>query len=143
MPSVSTIFLFGGNIFYQNLLYLYNCSQFYLGLTYFVSYWLSRELGRKMARSSEAEKQIVLLNSEDVLQTCLVCSDIATGRHYGVISCEGCKGFFKRSIRKDMRYACRNGGDCPIDRSQRNRCRRCRLNKCLKMGMKKSGKFFL
>ena len=97
-----------------------------------------------MARSSEAERQIVLINSEHVvLQTCLVCDDIATGRHYGVISCEGCKGFFKRSIRRDMRYTCRSGGDCPIDRSQRNRCRLCRLNKCLKMGMKKSGKFFL
>lgn len=72
-------------------------------------------------------------------QTCLVCEDMATGRHYGVISCEGCKGFFKRSIRKSMRYSCRDGGDCPIDRLQRNRCRRCRLNKCLKMGMKKEG----
>ena len=93
-----------------------------------------------MAQSiHEAEGNAV--NSEAVvLQTCLVCDDMATGKHYGVISCEGCKGFFKRSVRKNMRYTCRDGGDCPIDRSQRNRCRRCRLNKCLKMGMKKSGK---
>lgn len=34
-------------------------------------------------------------------------------------------------------YSCRDGGDCPIDRLQRNRCRRCRLNKCLKMGMRR------
>ncbi|KAG7275359.1 hypothetical protein CRUP_007915 [Coryphaenoides rupestris] len=37
-------------------------------------------------------------------QYCAVCSDYASGYHYGVWSCEGCKAFFKRSIqgmRKD------------------------------------------
>lgn len=29
---------------------------------------------------------------------CAVCSDYASGYHYGVWSCEGCKAFFKRSI---------------------------------------------
>ena len=73
--------------------------------------------------------------------TCLVCEDKASGRHYGIVACEGCKGFFKRSIRKSLMYSCRDGGDCPIDRLQRNRCRRCRLNKCLKMGMRKEGQY--
>ena len=38
---------------------------------------------------------------------CVVCGDRASGRHYGVVSCEGCKGFFKRSMRKDQGYRCR------------------------------------
>ncbi|CAB4036151.1 orphan steroid hormone receptor 2-like, partial [Paramuricea clavata] len=105
-------------------------------------YYINSEFGEQMARSNQEDEGNVVNSQVVVLQTCLVCDDIATGRHYGVISCEGCKGFFKRSIRKSMRYTCRDGGDCPIDRSQRNRCRRCRLNKCLKMGMKKSGKYF-
>lgn len=32
------------------------------------------------------------------MRFCAVCSDYASGYHYGVWSCEGCKAFFKRSI---------------------------------------------
>ncbi|XP_068720123.1 nuclear receptor subfamily 2 group C member 2-like [Montipora capricornis] len=68
---------------------------------------------------------------------CLVCGDRATGKHYGIVACEGCKGFFKRSVRKNLKYSCQANGACPIDKVHRNRCQRCRLNKCLTMGMKK------
>ena len=60
----------------------------------------------------------------------------ATGRHYGAISCEGCKGFFKRSIRKQLGYTCRGGKDCEVTKHHRNRCQYCRLQKCLTMGMR-------
>ncbi|NXY50056.1 RXRG protein, partial [Ceuthmochares aereus] len=59
------------------------------------------------------------------------------GKHYGVYSCEGCKGFFKRTIRKDLIYTCRDNKDCLIDKRQRNRCQYCRYQKCLAMGMKR------
>uniref|UniRef100_A0A8C3JT31 Nuclear receptor domain-containing protein n=1 Tax=Calidris pygmaea TaxID=425635 RepID=A0A8C3JT31_9CHAR len=56
------------------------------------------------------------------------------GKHYGVYSCEGCKGFFKRTIRKDLTYTCRDNKDCVVDKRQRNRCQYCRYQKCLATG---------
>ena len=58
------------------------------------------------------------------------------GRHYGAISCEGCKGFFKRSIRKQLGYQCRGNKECEVTKHARNRCQYCRLQKCLAMGMR-------
>lgn len=68
---------------------------------------------------------------------CSICGDKASGKHYGVYSCEGCKGFFKRTVRKDLKYACREDRNCVIDKRQRNRCQYCRYQKCLSMGMKR------
>ncbi|KAK3505871.1 hypothetical protein QTP70_019454 [Hemibagrus guttatus] len=68
---------------------------------------------------------------------CAICGDRSSGKHYGVYSCEGCKGFFKRTIRKDLTYTCRDNKECLIDKRQRNRCQYCRYQKCLAMGMKR------
>lgn len=68
---------------------------------------------------------------------CSICGDRASGKHYGVYSCEGCKGFFKRTVRKDLTYACREDKNCTIDKRQRNRCQYCRYQKCLACGMKR------
>jgi hypothetical protein len=40
-------------------------------------------------------------------QQCAICGDRATGKHYGAASCDGCKGFFRRSVRKNHVYTCR------------------------------------
>lgn len=38
---------------------------------------------------------------------CKVCGDVSSGKHYGVHSCEGCKGFFKRVVNLKLNYQCR------------------------------------
>ncbi|XP_058243026.1 retinoic acid receptor RXR-beta-B isoform X1 [Hemibagrus wyckioides] len=68
---------------------------------------------------------------------CAICGDRSSGKHYGVYSCEGCKGFFKRTVRKDLSYICRDSKECLVDKRQRNRCQYCRYQKCLAMGMKR------
>lgn len=75
------------------------------------------------------------------VELCLVCGDRASGRHYGAISCEGCKGFFKRSIRKQLGYQCRGTMNCEVTKHHRNRCQFCRLQKCLASGMRSDCKF--
>uniref|UniRef100_A0AC35TX40 Nuclear receptor domain-containing protein n=1 Tax=Rhabditophanes sp. KR3021 TaxID=114890 RepID=A0AC35TX40_9BILA len=76
------------------------------------------------------------LSRDMCVEPCVVCSDKASGRHYGAVSCEGCKGFFKRSIRKQIGYVCRGNKDCPVTKFHRNRCQYCRLKKCLSSGMR-------
>lgn len=71
---------------------------------------------------------------------CAVCGDRATGKHYGANSCDGCKGFFRRSVRKNHMYSCRFKKNCIVDKDKRNQCRYCRLKKCFRAGMKKEGK---
>ncbi|XP_072346590.1 nuclear receptor ROR-alpha-like [Scyliorhinus torazame] len=66
---------------------------------------------------------------------CKICGDKSSGIHYGVITCEGCKGFFRRSQQNSVTYTCSQQQNCPIDRASRNRCQRCRLRKCLELGM--------
>lgn len=68
---------------------------------------------------------------------CVVCVDKSSGYHYGVSSCEGCKGFFRRSVQKNMQYTCHKDKNCPINKVTRNRCQYCRLQKCFAMGMSK------
>ncbi|CAH2060453.1 unnamed protein product, partial [Iphiclides podalirius] len=93
-----------------------------------------------ISENMEAQDQMELKYSASGevggLELCIVCGDRASGRHYGAISCEGCKGFFKRSIRKKLGYQCRGSMNCEVTKHHRNRCQYCRLQKCLACGMR-------
>ena len=62
---------------------------------------------------------------------CMVCGDRASGYHYNVLSCEGCKGFYRRIVTEENRVLmCKFGGDCKMDLYWRRKCPSCRLKKC-------------
>ncbi|XP_066525441.1 peroxisome proliferator-activated receptor alpha a isoform X2 [Hoplias malabaricus] len=65
---------------------------------------------------------------------CRVCADRASGFHYGVHACEGCKGFFRRTIRLKLEYD-KCDRKCKIQKKNRNKCQYCRFHKCLAVGM--------
>ncbi|KAL5006017.1 hypothetical protein ScPMuIL_017175 [Solemya velum] len=82
----------------------------------------------------EASLEGLEFDGETVL--CRVCGDKASGFHYGVHACEGCKGFFRRSIQNKIQYRpCLKNQQCNIMRVNRNRCQYCRLKKCISVGM--------
>lgn len=69
-------------------------------------------------------------------ELCPVCGDKVSGYHYGLLTCESCKGFFKRTVQNKKVYTCVADRNCHIDKSQRKRCPYCRFQKCLDVGMK-------
>ncbi|XP_040049563.1 nuclear receptor subfamily 1, group H, member 5 isoform X1 [Gasterosteus aculeatus] len=68
-------------------------------------------------------------------ELCVVCGDKASGYHYNALTCEGCKGFFRRSVTKKAVYHCKSGGSCEMDMYMRRKCQDCRLRKCRAVGM--------
>ncbi|MFT7802205.1 bile acid receptor-like [Arapaima gigas] len=68
-------------------------------------------------------------------ELCVVCGDKASGYHYNALTCEGCKGFFRRSVTKKAVYRCKSGGSCEMDMYMRRKCQDCRLRKCRAVGM--------
>ncbi|GMR33014.1 hypothetical protein PMAYCL1PPCAC_03209, partial [Pristionchus mayeri] len=70
-------------------------------------------------------------------EDCAVCGDTATGYHYEVPSCNGCKTFFRRTILAQRKFACKKGRDCfrVLPKEKRCQCRACRFDKCVQVGM--------
>ena len=77
---------------------------------------------------------------EHIEECCPVCGDKVSGYHYGLLTCESCKGFFKRTVQNKKVYNCVAERCCVIDKTQRKRCPYCRFQKCLDVGMKLEGK---
>jgi len=75
-------------------------------------------------------------SKEGIEELCPVCGDKVSGYHYGLLTCESCKGFFKRTVQNKKAYSCVADRSCHIDKSQRKRCPFCRFQKCLDVGMK-------
>ncbi|XP_061184678.1 ecdysone-inducible protein E75-like [Saccostrea echinata] len=90
----------------------------------------------KQGVSSKGKGRSVKSESIDGHILCKICGDKASGFHYGVFSCEGCKGFFRRTVRQKLVYKpCENPNGCLIMRISRNRCQYCRMQRCIMAGM--------
>ncbi|CAF0951142.1 unnamed protein product [Rotaria sordida] len=68
---------------------------------------------------------------------CLICKASASGIHFGAVTCEACKGFFRRSIKENApeRYHCTENNNCEIISTSKITCRACRFRKCIEAGM--------
>ncbi|CAH0721337.1 unnamed protein product, partial [Brenthis ino] len=68
---------------------------------------------------------------------CLVCGDKALGYNFNAISCESCKAFFRRNALTNKEFKCPFSNNCDITVVTRRFCQKCRLEKCLSVGMVK------
>ncbi|CAI2347036.1 unnamed protein product [Caenorhabditis sp. 36 PRJEB53466] len=71
---------------------------------------------------------------------CAVCTKPASGVHFDVLACEGCKGFFRRSVTQKISPMCPNGRNCTRTfegyiTEGRLWCNHCRYRQCLEAGM--------
>ncbi|KAM6394882.1 vitamin D3 receptor [Rhynochetos jubatus] len=73
----------------------------------------------------------------NVPRICGVCGDRATGFHFNAMTCEGCKGFFRRSMKRKAMFTCPFNSDCKITKDNRRHCQACRLKRCVDIGMMK------
>ncbi|VDI43369.1 Hypothetical predicted protein [Mytilus galloprovincialis] len=70
----------------------------------------------------------------DKLPPCKVCDGRSSGLHYGVMTCESCKRFFRRAFIRKSPYECKLQHECHITQT-RGKCSGCRQRKCLEVGM--------
>ncbi|NXH99375.1 VDR protein, partial [Pachycephala philippinensis] len=76
-------------------------------------------------------------SDRNIPRICGVCGDRATGFHFNAMTCEGCKGFFRRSMKRKAMFTCPFSGDCHITKDNRRHCQACRLKRCVDIGMMK------
>ncbi|CAB05760.3 Nuclear hormone receptor family member nhr-51 [Caenorhabditis elegans] len=68
-------------------------------------------------------------------KNCLICHRKAAGQHYGVLSCFACKMFFHRMVVENLHYCCQKFNKCYEKFIILPKCKACRYQKCLEMGM--------
>ncbi|KAF8353973.1 nhr-1 [Pristionchus pacificus] len=95
----------------------------------------SSHLRNDPAKLSPTYKRMAQRRKVPEGELCAVCSDLATGYHYGVASCNGCKTFFRRTIVSEQTFICQYNGNCDVNKNIRCACRHCRFNKCIQVGM--------
>ena len=59
---------------------------------------------------------------------CGVCGDVAKSNHFGGLSCDSCKAFFRRSVQNNAykAFACPYERKCVIGKMSRKTCQYCR-----------------
>ncbi|TRY78447.1 hypothetical protein TCAL_14390 [Tigriopus californicus] len=70
---------------------------------------------------------------------CAICLTNSDSFHlnYGAPTCLSCRAFFRRIVQNGRvsKLTCKRNNECDVTQSNRTKCRKCRLEACLKAGM--------
>ncbi|CAF3519186.1 unnamed protein product [Rotaria socialis] len=98
----------------------------------------NRSFSSIVSEKGNQKKRGPMVKRYKTLLICVVCHGDAHGYNFDAISCESCKAFFRRNaLRSSEKLKCRGTGSCDVAFNVRKRCKRCRLEKCIKCGMRK------
>ncbi len=84
-----------------------------------------------------------LINHSEICCNVNIIKDSSERWPIVVFSLSFFQGFFRRSQQGTVSYSCPRQKSCLIDRTSRNRCQHCRLQKCLAVGMSRDGRLSL
>ncbi|XP_070770398.1 nuclear receptor subfamily 1 group I member 2 isoform X2 [Enoplosus armatus] len=90
-----------------------------------------------LTRQKEDEDEGGKETEDEEPRACGVCGDLAKGYHFNALTCEGCKGFFRRAIKRTSPLCCPFLNKCSITKNNRRSCQACRFRKCQAIGMRK------
>ncbi|CAF0960324.1 unnamed protein product [Adineta ricciae] len=88
-------------------------------------------------QTSRSKMAKIFKKSTDLV--CVICGDYAIGFNYDLLTCASCKAFFRRNAQYEPnKLRCLTGENhCSVNFKSARRCQRCRLEKCLNLGMRK------
>ncbi|XP_054471010.1 nuclear receptor subfamily 1 group I member 2 isoform X2 [Anoplopoma fimbria] len=89
-----------------------------------------------LTRHNEGLDEDGKVTEDEEPRACGVCGDLAKGYHFNALTCEGCKGFFRRAIKRSTQLRCRFLYVCNINKNNRRSCQACRFRKCQAIGMR-------
>eukprot|EP00094_Tigriopus_californicus_P006619 TCALIF_06374-PA protein Name:"Similar to Hr39 Nuclear hormone receptor FTZ-F1 beta (Drosophila melanogaster)" AED:0.57 eAED:0.57 QI:0/0/0/0.5/1/1/2/0/509 len=93
--------------------------------------------------SYDSDAQLLVDDDEPrkAVRVCPVCGQVTKYnqlKNYGAYSCFSCRAFFRRSHEntRNPDFICRKNGECDIQLNKRKKCRKCRYDRCVEIGMR-------
>ncbi|KAI6230043.1 NR LBD domain-containing protein [Aphelenchoides fujianensis] len=97
---------------------------------------MERTFGSPLLMSSSTILTGDRLSRKTDKMKCLVCTADMSHFNLGVRCCRACSSFFRRTCTERLRYVCQASGNCNVELAEtRTKCKACRLEKCLQIGL--------